>query len=153
MRILILSDSHGQKEKLHHILNSYQHDCIFFLGDGLSDFLNLPITVPFYEVSGNCDFFVNSPDEKIIEIENRKIFLTHGHNYYVKSGINALIKKANSENFDFVIFGHTHQFYHEKHDQTVFINPGALKSRMGGATSFVILEINAKNYLVKRINF
>ena len=65
MKILVLSDSHGRKQKVEDLISSTPHDLIFFLGDGMGDFSKYDKNI--YKVSGNCDFF--SP-EAVIRIEN-----------------------------------------------------------------------------------
>ena len=59
----------------------------------------------------------------------RKVFLTHGHLYGVKTNLNELEKKAREENADICIFGHTHREYLVEKDGTVYVNPGALQDK------------------------
>ena len=59
-------------------------------------------------VSGNCDFFdADTPSELVLEMEG-KGFVTHGHKYRVKDGLNTLYYRGLELDADIVLFGHTH---------------------------------------------
>ena len=109
---LVLSDVHESKRELKSFLLKYQNEFsgIFFAGDGLRCFENLPLNLPIYKVKGNCDFYSNTKEslELHLRVEDIKIWLLHGHQYSVKSGLDKLIFQAINNNQQIVIFGHTH---------------------------------------------
>lgn len=122
MKILVFSDSHGNPKgmidtvRLH--LNTGGVDHIFFLGDGLRDFLSVleefP-SIPANYVAGNCDFGIQLPSEMrgkiyedLIEVGNKKFFITHGHRYDVKTTYQRAVDHAIDEGADVLLFGHTH---------------------------------------------
>lgn len=120
--ILILSDSHNQPINL----DLSKYDSIIHAGDfGIS--FDMLKNNNVYFVLGNCDFRYDLDSEKQFEIENKKIFLTHGHLYRVKETLNNIYFKAKSLNIDICIFGHTHIQTYFKEDNITFINPGAYK--------------------------
>ena len=117
MDILVLSDSHGRREKIEEAINRQikKPDAIIFLGDGLRDIVYAEIgNIPIYRVSGNCDmggFFSDNGEvsERVAELCGKRIFMTHGHKYGVKSTFTPLLNEATSREADIVLFGHTHE--------------------------------------------
>ena len=86
--------------------------------------------IPFKIVRGNTDYFdKDTRDIEIFEVNGKKVFLTHGHLFGVKSNLNEIEKKAVSENADICIFGHTHREYMKEIDGVTYLNPGALQDR------------------------
>lgn len=129
MKILVLSDSHGDKYLLERIIKKESNvDMIIHLGDGNDEFedilLNSKITN--YSVAGNCDFETIAPYTKIINAAGIRIFIAHGHTFDVKETYNKIIKTAKSENADICLFGHTHMQYKSVIDDMIVLNPGAV---------------------------
>ena len=60
-------------------------------------------------VAGNNDFFTRLKKEEEFYIGNFKVWLTHGHNYYVSMGTEFIREEARSRGADIVMFGHTHR--------------------------------------------
>ena len=143
MKILVISDTHGNLKNLEFALKNFPHDKVFFLGDGYKDLRNFG-DEEIYAVKGNCDFFVSAEEDEILEIENHKILLTHGHTYGVKYTLSALFEKAEKEHFDLVCFGHTHKFLNLEKNGVTYLNPGSLGAMC--ENSFVILTIE-KDFL------
>ncbi len=114
MDILVFSDSHGRRDNIGEVLlrQLKRPDAIIFLGDGIRDMDDFG--VPAYEVSGNCDLYSNAPTERVIEIASKRIFITHGHKYFVKEIIAPLIAAAAKLEADIVLFGHTHECFEKK---------------------------------------
>ncbi len=116
MDILVLSDSHGRRDKIAEVLERQikKPDAIIFLGDGLRDILSSDLkNIPLFSVCGNCDmsglFFDNNiPTEQNIFFGEKRIFFTHGHRYGVKSTLSPLIFEAAERDADVILFGHTH---------------------------------------------
>lgn len=143
-KIIVVSDSHGNSEKLDFIFKNFKFDYLFHLGDGYKDlglYLNLPNV---YAVRGNCDFFVDAKDEIRLTIEGCDILLTHGDNYGVKYGYEKLANHCKDNGIDIVCFGHTHNYFYEKINGVILINPGALKKQLFDRSTAVILEIDGK---------
>ena len=92
MKCIILSDSHGDLESVRSVLQKNRDaEVVFFLGDGLSDIIEVKKefpTVAFFAVSGNCDvrLFEAARLEKIT-LEGKRIVLTHGDAFMVKSSM------------------------------------------------------------------
>ncbi len=115
MHLLILSDSHGRTSM---ILEAYRKqikkpDAVVFLGDGLRDLAYADLDLPIYAACGNCDFYsyagnVRAEDEILITLGGKRILMTHGHLYHVKSSLARLVMTAVKKDVDLVLFGHTH---------------------------------------------
>ena len=145
--ILVVSDIHHNTFNLSNLLsmrNDFEH--IIFLGDGERNFLHVidqhstdskPIN--YSAVSGNCDFCSSFPDEDLIIIKNKRIFITHGHKYSVKAGYSKLIETAQSKKADILLFGHTHDTYTNYIDGLYIMNPGSLGSSY--PATFATLDI------------
>lgn len=125
MKVLVLSDSHGHARRIKEILDSDSFGAVIFLGDVVRD--TERITKPtLYCVKGNCDMFELEPDERIIDIGGKLIFITHGHNYHVKSGYGAFINAALAKGVDIALCGHTHIQHFERVGELIVANPGAV---------------------------
>lgn len=116
MHIVVISDSHGKRSNIEEAIKRQidKPAAIIFLGDGLRDMIYAEIgDIPLYCVKGNCDFGLFSdgdiPSEQIIYLGGKRIFITHGHHYGVKSTLTPLISEAASRDADIVLFGHTHE--------------------------------------------
>ena len=64
---------------------------------------------PVYIVLGNNDFFSDLPREITLDIGSYKVWVTHGHNYYVSMGNETIKKEAIDRGVDIVLYGHTHR--------------------------------------------
>ena len=145
MKILILSDSHYKDID---IKNKY--DYIFHLGDYGNSLDYLENNNIIY-VKGNCDYYGDK--DRIIEINNKKIFLTHGDKYRVKESYNSIYYKALSINSNIVLFGHTHYQTVFIENNILFINPGAYKDGYYVIIDDNYINLYSDDYLIKRIDY
>jgi putative phosphoesterase len=83
------------------------------------------------------------PMEKLLELEGQRVLLTHGHRYSVKWGIERLHAKANSENIQLLLFGHTHISQMEYGPGYILLNPGSISDPRGNTDeSYALVVIN-----------
>ena len=112
-KILVLSDSHSYFDKVLKIFEKEKPDIVIGAGDGIKDIEELSYIYPkaeYYMVKGNCDFFDRSHNEEnLFEIDNIKIFLTHGHLYGVKRSLSSIKEIGKKLNVSLIVFGHTHK--------------------------------------------
>ena len=132
--IAIISDSHGNRNSISKIKSKISDaEILIFLGDGEND-LN-EITKEFhgevYAVRRNCDFNGKYPEERVIEIKGKKIFMCHGHKYGVKYGYNSIYYRGKEIGADIVLFGHSHLPIIEEYDGLTLMNPGSISHGMG----------------------
>ena len=133
MKILICSDSHTRLDYFQKVIDFEEPEMIIIAGDHSTDAVDMSLVyseIPFKIVRGNTDYFdKDTRDIEIFEVNGKKVFLTHGHLFGVKSNLNEIEKKAVSENADICIFGHTHREYMKEIDGITYLNPGALQDR------------------------
>lgn len=131
MKVLVISDTHGNANRAFaaHTLAG-PVDAVIHLGDGSADadLLREVLDVPVVNVAGNCDPGSNAPREVVWECEGKRILLTHGDAYQVKSGLARLRQRAGEVGADAVLFGHTHQGLFEDHAGVLLVNPGTLSN-------------------------
>ena len=117
MNVLVFSDSHGRGSNMLEALSRQikRPDAIVFLGDGLRDLSYCEFgDVPLFAVTGNCDLYNLyckgiADREILITLGGKKIMMTHGDRYSVKSGLARIIMAADEKGADIVLFGHTHE--------------------------------------------
>ncbi|MBO7736941.1 MAG: metallophosphoesterase [Clostridia bacterium] len=125
---VVLSDTHGNTAFLEKLFPLFrENDYIIHLGDGNRDMSEIFKAFPekTFVCQGNCDFSTEfSQSEWELEIENCKIFCTHGHRYGVKSGLNGLKQEAMQRGCQVALYGHTHCAELEKDGDVLVCNPG-----------------------------
>lgn len=135
MRLCVVSDSHRHRHELLTAVKNLQPiDAILHAGDETSDamWLRERVDWPIYSVSGNWDVVSDiSPLEQTLEFAGLRVYLTHGHKYRVKEGIALLSQKAEEQNAQLVVFGHTHKSMADFLDGRIYVNPGSLASPRG----------------------
>lgn len=148
MKILIVSDTHGRHGNLDEVLEREgKIDMLLHLGDVEDDehYIEAIAECPVHMLSGNNDFFSYLPGEKEIKIGRYRVFMTHGHGYYVSMNTRRLREAAKARSVDIVMFGHTHKPYIDVEGDLKIINPGSLSypRQEGRQASYVVMEINA----------
>lgn len=137
MRLLVLSDSHGDIPSLQMaIKNEHNADAVIFLGDGLNDleycrkYIHNKICVA---VKGNCDsYFLDYPKSLTETFNGKTVYCTHGDLEKVKFGPEMLQGKAEALGFNIVLFGHTHKAMTEYHNGIYYLNPGSVRENSCG---------------------
>ena len=151
MKILVISDSHGDVYAVNEALKRCAHhiDMCVFLGDGTRDadyVFSLYPKLPRVIVHGNCDMFFDDssqfPAEAQFEADGVKFLAVHGHLHSVKSGLGKAAEYAAKNGADVLLYGHTH----EQDDRSIetgrgavrVINPGSIGR--GKVRSFALVE-------------
>lgn len=144
MSIFIFSDTHGNTTDAIRVINEATLvDAIIHAGDHISDaekIHNIFPYIPIYSVSGNCDFLGTQIPMLTFMLKGKKIFLTHGHHFGVKTDLFSLKKYSAENDIDITIFGHTHAPLIDYHGKTTIINPGSMR---GYNKSYCVLNINS----------
>ena len=149
MRVLIISDTHRKHENLMKVLERVEPiDLLIHLGDaeGYEDYIAEQAGCPLEIVAGNNDFFSALPREKELTLGKYRVLLTHGHYYYVNTGIEDIEREAEGRGFDIVMFGHTHRPVIDYHRGVIAMNPGSLSSprKEGKRPSYILMDIDDK---------
>ena len=147
MKILIVSDTHGRHSNLDKVLEHEKDiDMLLHLGDveNGEDYIETITKCPVYMIAGNNDFFSYLPMEREIRIGKYKVFMTHGHGYYVSMDTKSLRRAATARGVDIVMFGHTHRPYMDVEGSLKVINPGSLSypRQEGRRGTYIIMEID-----------
>ncbi len=140
MKILIISDTHGDISRLKDVYLKHQ-DCDYFFH--LGDF-ELPsyLISPFSYVIGNCDYLEVEPKVLDLTINDIKIHLEHGN----RINYSYFEKYIKNLNVDIFLFGHLHKQLAFKIDKTLVLNPGSLnRPRDDSKGCYLILNIKNKN--------
>lgn len=109
MDILIVSDTHGRRDRLSEVLRRNGAGVLLFLGDGLRDLEVVPEEVTVRAVRGNCDFTGRDvPEVRVENFGTCRIFMTHGHRFGVKGSLVSATLAAVEADADILLYGHTH---------------------------------------------
>lgn len=148
MRILVVSDTHGDYLSFKEALNTQRSaEIVIHCGDSNGELEKLKPMYPdkaFIAVKGNCDFSSTLPTVETITIEGKKLFITHGHLYNAKYTLYNLCCAAREANADILLFGHTHNAIQEYDDGLYILNPGSLH---GYGRSYGYVDITDKGVI------
>lgn len=141
-KILIVSDSHGLTKELEVLRERHVQEVDLMIHCGDSQLMPDEKYISGYlTVMGNCDFG-GYPIETITEVAGRKIFVTHGHKYSVKTSLMNLKYKAQEFRANIVCFGHSHVLGAEVIDGILFLNPGSIRlPRERFEKTYIILDL------------
>ena len=125
MKVLIVSDTHGQDENLEEtVLREAPFDYLIHCGDveGREIFIEALAECPCTIVAGNNDFFTDLPYDEEVTLEGHKILVTHGHHYFVSQDYDKLVENAHG---------------------ILVINPGSLTypRQRGRRPSYAVMQI------------
>jgi len=129
-KILVISDTHDKNhELLGNLINKLSPiDLVIHAGDSECDLHSIRNVIgktKLQIVSGNMDFASDFPAACVFDIGKSTVFLTHGHKYHVKRGLDRLVDAAKAYNADTIIFGHTHIPMLEEKSGITMLNPGS----------------------------
>ncbi len=120
----VFSDTHGRNALLPGCVRRIGASAIIHLGDNARDAEG--IGLPRYVVRGNCDISSDYPSELLLEMGERRVFLTHGHHYGVKYDPTRLIERAKALGACIALYGHTHIADIYNDGGVIAANPGSL---------------------------
>ena len=146
MKILIVSDTHGNLRNFEKVLECEKDiGMMLHLGDVEKDedYLETVMECPVYIVAGNNDFFSDLPNEIVVQIGKYRVFMTHGHGYYVSAHTRRLKEAARSRRADIVVYGHTHRPNIDMTDDVIAVNPGSISypRQEGRRGTYIIMEV------------
>ncbi len=142
MKVIVFSDAHGSRVLVERII-SFNPDADYFISLGDSELsLDFLLDLDIIPIKGNYPRDAGLAYDKILKIEGRKIYLTHGHKYGVQKSLMKLLKYVLGQDFDLVLYGHTHIARVDNINGMLIMNPGSIKSpRSKTAPSYLILNI------------
>ena len=158
MRILIVSDTHRQNNNYMKVLSLVEPvDMVIHCGDAVgSEYLiSEAAGCPAHIVLGNNDYFSDLPKEIETTIGNYKVWITHGHNYYVMLDNARIKREAVARKADIVFYGHTHKPVVDIDKNVIAVNPGSLSypRQEGHRPSYILMEIDRNGEAHFTINY
>lgn len=146
MKVLVVSDTHRRNDNFRRAVEKEAPvDMVIHCGDaeGEEDALALLSGCPMEIVLGNNDFFSNLSREREFVLEGHRIWITHGHNYYVSMGNETIKEEANARGAEIVIYGHTHRPVVDSRGNVLALNPGSLTypRQEGKHPSYLIMNL------------
>jgi len=155
MKILVLSDSHGNLSNMIRAVRLTQPRLILHLGDCWRDGEKLHAMFPetaFEQVPGNCDYRSSEPLEKLLFPEDKRVLMCHGHTYDVKHTLLSAGYAAEEQHLDLFLFGHTHRAFRDLRYGTLFFNPGSIGDYQDPSYGIVRIENGAVEGEILRLN-
>lgn len=158
MKILIVSDTHRNNTNFLKVVEKTAPvDLMVHCGDveGSEVLISRAAGCPVEIVQGNNDFFSDLPREKEFTIGGYKVWLTHGHNYYIAMNNEIIKEEARNRNVDIVMCGHTHKPVVEIGNDVTLVNPGSLSypRQENHRPSYVLMEIDREGEAHYTINY
>ena len=139
---MVLSDSHSALRFMRKCVDTLRPDVMIHLGDYYDDAQVLAEEyphIPLHRVPGNCDRY-RCPEyiHRMLcyKVGVVMLYMTHGHNERVKSGVGLLVAKARLYGAQAALYGHTHQWDCHKEGKLWVINPGSCG--YGGGTAALL---------------
>lgn len=147
MRVLIVSDSHRHNQNLLTVLEKTgPYDMLIHCGDveGSEYIISKAAGCPAVMVQGNNDFFSSLPREQEFMIGQYKVWLTHGHHYYIAMNTETIKQEARAREVDIVMCGHSHRPMIDIENDITLINPGSISypRQENRKPSYIIMEID-----------
>lgn len=95
------------------------------------------------------------PRELELRIGRYRVWVTHGHTYYVSMGPERIMQEARERGMDVVMFGHTHRPFLERKPDLVALNPGSIAypRQDGHRPSYGIMELDEAGEASYRIEY
>ena len=158
MKILIVSDTHRNNANFLKIVErTGPLDMVIHCGDieGSELVISKAAGCPVEMVQGNNDFFSELPREKEFMVGQYKVWLTHGHNYYIAMNSEIIKQEARVREVDIVMCGHTHKPVVDIMNDLTLINPGSISypRQENRKPSYIIMEIDGAGEPHYTINY
>ena len=158
MKILIVSDTHRNNANYLKVIDrTGPLDMVIHCGDveGSELIISKAAGCPVEMVQGNNDFFSELPREKEFILGQYKVWLTHGHNYYIAMNSEVIKQEGREREVDIVMCGHTHKPVIDIGSDLTLINPGSISyPRQGNRKpSYILMEIDSEGEAHYTINY
>ena len=151
-RALIISDSHGKNDDVKAVVEQAGHiDMLIHLGDieRGPEYIRSLVDCPVHMVAGNNDYNIHLPATDEFEFDGHKIFIVHGHQFYVNAGIGRLQEYAIKNGYEVAMYGHTHVPFLDEGELVTILNPGSISypRQEGRDHTFMIMQTDKNNKL------
>ncbi len=84
--------------------------------------------------------------EELVRVRDKKILLTHGHQYNIKNELQRLYHHGLEKKADIILFAHTHIPYLNIEGEVLIMNPGSPTFPRGGSNigTYGLLNIGSE---------
>ncbi|MCI8492515.1 YfcE family phosphodiesterase [Anaerotruncus colihominis] len=146
-RIIVVSDTHRDYKSLERLVLMHEKTAGLFihLGDGAQELAAVKKEYPsvnWLQTPGNCDYTGNAALAGCFTCKKAHIFYTHGHIYYVKYELNALLAAGQEVGANVILYGHTHIPYVKYENGVYLMNPGSLGQPRGNGRTYGVLDVS-----------
>lgn len=146
MKLLIVSDTHGNISNLSMLINNHKYDYVIHAGDFCVDYSEIKKYVD-YVVAGNNDF--EGEKELFFSIDGVNFVLVHGEYFDSFFDPNSRYKKMvqhyQDKDVDVIVSGHTHVEYFELISGVLCLNPGSLHFPRNASRIKTYMELTLDN--------
>lgn len=147
MKVLIVSDTHKRDADFYDVLDKVGPvDMVIHCGDGEGSEYEYEqiVSCPVHMVAGNNDFFTGLPKDLEVMVGEYRVWITHGHQYYVSMSNEVLKGEAIDRGVDIVFYGHTHRPVIDISEEVIAVNPGSISypRQEGRQGSYVLMDID-----------
>ncbi len=152
MKILVMSDSHGNKANMLRAVEKTAPGLIIHLGDCVRDTDCLERhypSIPLWRVRGNCDFGSFAPEYGLEEVDGVRILFAHGHNHNVKLNMDSFCNSVCFSGAKLGLFGHTHRAVWHQIAGIEILNPGSIGEHRN--PTFAVIETTTNGSFSCRI--
>ena len=155
-RVIALSDSHGNPERLaqaiRQALKKGKIQTAVFLGDGTEDFDQVrPLLarngIRALAVCGNNDWSSTDPQEITFEVGGTTFYGCHGHTRYVRLRLDSLCYAAQERGAQVALHGHTHVARITDFNGMPIICPGAVCERGKFSIAYADITVQAPGFV------
>ncbi|MGM9873582.1 MAG: metallophosphoesterase family protein [Bacilli bacterium] len=144
MKLVIISDAHGNEENIKQIINSYsKYKDITFLCAGDSCLPSYSL-FPFISIKGNCDFY-QFDNLLTIDTPIGKLLMRHYPFYGYE------IDKYEKLGYKIFVYGHTHKKEAKIINNDIYLfNPGSISlPRDSDTPSYLLIDIDEETKQLK----
>lgn len=155
MRLLIVSDSHGNSRILDELASIYMGRVDAFVHCGDSELASSNLIWEMMDtVAGNCDFDPGYQEKLVRQDQPYPYLIVHGHRHQVKGTLELLAKEARQEGVHLVFYGHSHVLRFEQEEGVFFVNPGSIQQPRGPLSekTYCLLEADKEGITIKVFN-
>lgn len=139
MKILVLSDSHGDVDTMREVVKAEGPELIMHLGDHARDAAALRqafASVEMLHVIGNTDGRDEGPEMATEQIMGHKMLLTHGHLLGLNRDrieVEPLFFRCAEAGAKILLFGHAHRAFAYCREGIWLLNPGRIGKKSSRA--------------------
>ncbi|WP_423188773.1 metallophosphoesterase family protein [Alkalibacterium sp. f15] len=144
MKLVVVSDNHGNTHYMEEIYSIHQPDTAEWIHCGDSELMeDHPLWQTYKTVLGNMDITDKYKVSRVEQVGEFRYLLVHGHKHGVKRSYDQLAELAKTSDVKVVFYGHTHIPKVEKKEGIVFINPGSIaQPRDRDKGTYLVMEID-----------